>query len=101
MLFLRLTPLVPNFFVNIASPIVGIPIKYFTFGTFLGLIPLNVIHLKTGLELYNIEKLGVNISSILWIALFGCLALLPTFFKKKLSEIDNKKIEEAEAAEKK
>ncbi len=36
MIFLRFTPLVPNWFVNIASPIVGIPYAYFGIGTFLG-----------------------------------------------------------------
>jgi uncharacterized membrane protein YdjX (TVP38/TMEM64 family) len=36
MLFLRLTPLVPNWFVNIGSPIVGIPIKNFFLGTLFG-----------------------------------------------------------------
>jgi uncharacterized membrane protein YdjX (TVP38/TMEM64 family) len=36
MLFLRLTPLVPNWFVNIASPIVGMPVKYFSLGTLFG-----------------------------------------------------------------
>ena len=51
MLFLRLTPLLPNFFINIASPIVGIPISIFSFGTFLGLIPFNIIHVNTGIKL--------------------------------------------------
>jgi len=36
MLFLRLTPLVPNWFVNIGSPIVGIPIRNFFLGTLFG-----------------------------------------------------------------
>jgi len=41
MLFLRLTPLVPNWFVNIASPIVGMPIKIFATGTLFGKENLN------------------------------------------------------------
>jgi uncharacterized membrane protein YdjX (TVP38/TMEM64 family) len=48
MLFLRLTPLVPNWFVNISSPIVGIPFLHFCFGTFLGLMPLNLVHINAG-----------------------------------------------------
>lgn len=51
MLFLRFTPLVPNWFVNLASPIVGMPIKYFCIGTLLGLMPLNIIHINAGLTL--------------------------------------------------
>lgn len=96
MLFLRLTPLVPNIFVNFASPIVGIPLKYFASGTFFGLIPLNLIHLNTGLTLSTIDKFGVDLTSILWIAVLGFLALIPTLFKKKIEEYDAKKIEEAE-----
>lgn len=36
MLFLRVTPLVPNWFVNLASPLVGMPYKYFLVGSFFG-----------------------------------------------------------------
>lgn len=45
-------------------------------------MPLNLIHLNTGLTLYTIEKLGANLSNILWIAVLGLLALIPTLFKK-------------------
>ncbi|KRW99144.1 hypothetical protein PPERSA_07387 [Pseudocohnilembus persalinus] len=101
MLFLRLTPLVPNIIVNIASPIVGIPLKYFAFGTFVGLMPLNLIHLNTGLTLYTIEKLGANLSNILWIAVLGLLALIPTLFKKQIEKFDEKHTKEAELKQKK
>lgn len=36
MLFLRVTPLIPNWFVNVASPIVGVPISTFAIATFIG-----------------------------------------------------------------
>ena len=36
MLFLRFTPLVPNWFVNLASPLVGMPYLYFLTATFFG-----------------------------------------------------------------
>ena len=36
MLFLRLTPLIPNWFVNVGSPLVGIPYLYFLVGTCIG-----------------------------------------------------------------
>jgi uncharacterized membrane protein YdjX (TVP38/TMEM64 family) len=32
MLFLRITPLIPNFFINIASPLVGVPLGTFFVG---------------------------------------------------------------------
>jgi len=86
MLFLRLTPLVPNWFVNIASPIVGMPFKIFFFGTLLGLMPANIIHIRTGLTLYNINEIGLNITGILSLAALAFLALIPTLFKKQLKE---------------
>ena len=41
MLFLRLTPLIPNWFVNIASPLVNMPYHYFLGATFFGIF-LNI-----------------------------------------------------------
>ncbi len=32
MLFLRMTPLLPNVFINVASPIVGVPLHIFALG---------------------------------------------------------------------
>ena len=49
--FLRITPLVPNWFINIASPMVGVPITTFATATFLGLIPMNLIHINAGITL--------------------------------------------------
>ena len=38
MLFLRISPIIPNWFVNIASPHVGMKFKYFFLGTLFGLM---------------------------------------------------------------
>lgn len=54
MLFLRLTPLVPNWFVNLGSPLVGIPYKYFLGASMIGLMPMNFILMKTGQTLQEI-----------------------------------------------
>jgi len=34
------------------SPIVGIPYKIFVFGTLIGLIPFNIIHVSTGATIH-------------------------------------------------
>lgn len=39
MLFLRVTPTLPNTFINVASPIVDVPYHTFFFGTVIGIIP--------------------------------------------------------------
>jgi len=91
MLFLRITPLIPNWFVNVSSPIVGIPFKHFFFGTLFGLMPANIIHIRTGLALDNISQVGMNITGILSLAALAFLALIPTLFKRKIQKLDEQK----------
>lgn len=35
-IFLRITPFLPNWFINITSPVIGVPLSPFFIGTFLG-----------------------------------------------------------------
>lgn len=75
MLFLRVTPLLPNWFINYASPIVGMPFKHFIVGTCLGkqlssefsefliytgLLPNSFILVRTGLLLHEVTEFGLN-----------------------------------------
>ncbi|KAJ4845097.1 hypothetical protein Tsubulata_037918 [Turnera subulata] len=46
MLFLRITPTLPNLFINLASPIVDIPFHVFFCATLLGLIPASYITVR-------------------------------------------------------
>ncbi|CAA3004298.1 uncharacterized membrane At4g09580 [Olea europaea subsp. europaea] len=46
MLFLRVTPSLPNLFINLASPIVDIPFHIFFLATVLGLIPSSFITVR-------------------------------------------------------
>ena len=46
MLFLRVTPTLPNLFINLASPIVDIPFHIFFLATLLGLIPASYITVR-------------------------------------------------------
>lgn len=84
MLFLRFTPLVPNWFVNMGSPIVGIPIQTFFLGTLIGLMPANIIHVRTGLTLSEVSEIGLNLHALLGLAVLGFVALIPTLLKKKM-----------------
>jgi uncharacterized membrane protein YdjX (TVP38/TMEM64 family) len=80
---LRFSPVFPNLFVNLASPIVGVSIETFFFGTLLGLIPLNVIHIKTGATLDSITDLGASPMDIGFLVLISIAVLIPTLFNKK------------------
>ena len=97
LLFLRVTPLLPNWFINIASPILNVPLSKFALATFIGLMPMNVVHVKTGLMLNDLQSVGgfeYKVRIIIYLSLqtffmmfgIGFLALLPTLFKKKLQE---------------
>jgi uncharacterized membrane protein YdjX (TVP38/TMEM64 family) len=54
MLFLRVTPTLPNLFINLASPIVDIPFHIFFLATLLGLIPASYITVKVSLSTYSL-----------------------------------------------
>jgi uncharacterized membrane protein YdjX (TVP38/TMEM64 family) len=89
LLFLRLTPFLPNVFINVASPLVGVPLPYFFCATLLGLMPANYLHAQTGLALSEMTDGGFTeklFYSAIKIGMFGLLALLPTILKKKLAE---------------
>ncbi|KAJ8352329.1 hypothetical protein SKAU_G00238050 [Synaphobranchus kaupii] len=79
MLFLRFFPMTPNWFLNITSPILNIPIRMFFLSVFIGLIPYNLICVHTGAILSEISSLD-NIFSwgtLLQLLAIACAALLP------------------------
>ena len=47
-LFLRMTPFVPNWFVSLSAPVVGFPYPAFLAASLLGIIPANYVHCATG-----------------------------------------------------
>jgi uncharacterized membrane protein YdjX (TVP38/TMEM64 family) len=83
MLFLRLTPLIPNWFVNLASPLVGIPYVYFLFASMFGMMPMNFILIQTGQTLKEIESIGIQTHHFITLFILGLIALIPTFLTKK------------------
>lgn len=46
MIFLRITPTLPNIFLNLASPIVDIPFHVFLLATLIGLVPSSYIMVR-------------------------------------------------------
>ncbi|OQR89662.1 SNARE associated Golgi protein [Achlya hypogyna] len=92
LLFLRLTPLLPNWFVNVASPLVDIPLGHFVLATFIGLMPANFIHISTGATLGSAAEAGSsNLVNFAILFSLQFVALLPTLFKSKLQALDAKK----------
>ncbi|XP_050378908.1 uncharacterized membrane protein At4g09580 [Argentina anserina] len=87
MLFLRLTPTLPNTFINVASPIVDVPYHTFFLATSIGLIPAAYVTVKAGLALGELRSLGdlYDFNSIATLFLIGIVSVTPTLVSKNKS----------------
>lgn len=85
MLFLRVTPTLPNLFINLASPIVDIPFHVFFSATLLGLIPAAYITVRAGLALGDLKSVKdlYDFKTLFVLFLIGSLIILPTLLKRK------------------
>lgn len=84
MLFLRVTPTLPNTFINLASPIVDVPYHTFFLATFIGLIPAAFVTVRAGIALGDLRSLSdlYDIQSIATLFLIGVVAVTPTLMNK-------------------
>lgn len=85
MLFLRITPTLPNTFINMASPIVGIPYGTFLSATILGLIPATFISVRAGLALGDLKSFAqlYDMKTLATLFFIGLVSILPTLLGKK------------------
>ncbi|XP_063049267.1 transmembrane protein 41B [Engraulis encrasicolus] len=87
-IFLRITPFLPNWFINITSPVINVPLGVFFIGTFLGVAPPSFVAIKAGTTLYALTTAGeaVSWSSLLVLAALAVLSLLPVLLQSRLKE---------------
>ncbi|MEE6498743.1 hypothetical protein FKM82_003218 [Ascaphus truei] len=87
-IFLRITPFLPNWFINITSPIINVPLKVFFLGTFLGVAPPSFVAIKAGTTLYQLTTAGEAVSwnSVIILMVLAILSILPAIFQKKLKQ---------------
>ncbi|KAF5190514.1 Transmembrane protein 41b [Thalictrum thalictroides] len=85
MLFLRITPTLPNTFINLASPIVDIPFHIFFLATLVGLIPASYITVRAGLALGDLKSVKdlYDFKTLAVLFLIGSISILPTILKRK------------------
>lgn len=93
LLFLRISPLLPNWFISVSSPHLKVPYLPFVAATFLGLIPANYIHINTGLQLEELGDAsnsggGVKLQNLVWLLVIALLALIPTLFRGRFEKLD-------------
>ncbi|NXE29874.1 TM41B protein, partial [Ardeotis kori] len=86
--FLRITPFLPNWFINITSPVINVPLKVFFIGTFLGVAPPSFVAIKAGTTLYQLTTAGEAVSwnSVFVLMILAILSILPAVFQKKLKQ---------------
>ncbi len=90
LLVLRLVPLFPFFVVNLVPAFLGVPLRTYTLGTFLGIIPGTFVYVSVGAGLGSVFEAGGDFTpgSILTpevvTALVGLsiLSLVPVVYKK-------------------
>jgi len=84
MLFLRITPTLPNTFVNVASPIVDVPYYIFFIATFFGLIPAAYVTVRAGLALGELRSLGdlYDFKTIATLFFIGMISIIPTLVNR-------------------
>ncbi|KAL3361818.1 hypothetical protein AABB24_014604 [Solanum stoloniferum] len=85
MLFLRVTPTLPNTFINVASPIVDVPYHTFFFATVIGIIPAAYVTVRAGITLGELQSVGdlYDMHSIGTLFLIGLVSITPTLIGNK------------------
>lgn len=85
MLFLRVTPTLPNTFINFASPIVNIPYHIFFLATVFGLVPASFVSVRAGLTLGQLESVGdlYDAKTVFSLFIIGLLIILPTVLSRQ------------------
>ncbi|KAK7868245.1 hypothetical protein R5R35_000644 [Gryllus longicercus] len=88
LLFLRVTPFLPNWFINIVSPVIDVPLFPFWLGTFFGVAPPSFVAIQAGQTLYKLSASSDAWSwtSVILLAVFAILSLVPVLLKKQLRD---------------
>lgn len=93
MLFVRLTPILPHWFVSIASPVVGIPYYVFVAATVLGHVPMNLIAIHGGATLSSLHGIQdlYTFKNVMFLICVAVIALIPICWKRIWPYISKKK----------
>ncbi len=89
LLFLRLVPIFPFFLVNLVPAFLGVSLRTYVIGTFLGIIPGTILYARLGggigelLDAGETPDLHIILEPrfLLPLLAFGALALAPVFYK--------------------
>ncbi|KAI9095456.1 hypothetical protein DFS34DRAFT_582052 [Phlyctochytrium arcticum] len=87
LLFLRLFPFSPNWFLNMSSPFVGVPIFPFFMSIFFGLMPYNYICVQAAATLSQLDSFSdiLSIGVLLKLISISVLALIPAVYGHRIA----------------
>lgn len=85
-IFLRITPFLPNWFINMTSPVIGVPVFPFVFGTFIGVAPPSLLAIQAGKTLHTLTSASDAVSPLQFMSLIalGFVSMIPVLFKHRL-----------------
>jgi len=84
-LFLRITPFLPNWFINLTGPLVGVPLSPFFWGSVIGVAPLSMLAVQAGqvLEQLTSSRDTLTFKSVGFVALSAVLSIVPVWYKRR------------------
>ncbi|XP_047989091.1 transmembrane protein 41 homolog isoform X2 [Leguminivora glycinivorella] len=87
-IFLRVTPFLPNWFINMTAPVIGVPLVPFALGTFIGVAPPSFVAIQAGQTLHTLTSTSDAWSwtSITVLSVFALVSLIPVLLKNRLRE---------------
>ncbi|KAL3290558.1 hypothetical protein HHI36_023950 [Cryptolaemus montrouzieri] len=87
-IFLRVTPFLPNWFINLTAPVIGVPLMPFALGTFIGVAPPSFIAIHGGKTLQDMTSTdnAFNLNSLALLILFGGISLIPVILKNRMKD---------------
>ncbi|XP_003743958.1 transmembrane protein 41B [Galendromus occidentalis] len=84
-IFLRITPFLPNWLINVASPIVSVNLAPFFLGTFLGVAPPSILAIRAGISLQQLASANVmfTLENGLLLTGFAVLSMIPVVLRNR------------------
>jgi len=86
LIFLRVSPF-PNFLINIASPVVGVPLKSFMLATFLGLLPNTLALVSMGVTLKELTSLNPGMGMMGLLVVLAFTAVFSGVMKRRFEVV--------------
>ncbi|KAF7721802.1 Transmembrane protein 41A [Apophysomyces ossiformis] len=86
LLFVRLFPFTPYWFINMVSPLLGVPVFPFFWSTFIGVMPYNLVCAQAGDVLGDLTSTSeiLSFSLILKLLLVSFISLVPVVWGKSI-----------------